>query len=119
MNIKTNKKMKQTKLLALSFILIALFTGLSSCRNRTKTSDSIIGTWKEYRENADDYLLSTWKFNEDGSGLFIVKGYTNTQKVSFTYENTSENTISIMMNGENSTLELSNGLLIENSALGS
>lgn len=44
---------------------------------------------------------------------------TNTQKVSFTWESTSTSTITINMDGEYSTLELSNGLLIENSALGS
>lgn len=103
-----------------NFWAISLFIALSlnSCSLNSK-SDSIIGTWKEYRDNSDDYLLATWKFNEDGSGLFIVKGMTNTQKVSFTWENTNSSTITINMNGETSTLELNNGLLIGNSAFGS
>lgn len=59
------------------------------------------------------------KFNSDGSGLFIVEGITNTQKVSFTWEKTNSSTITINLNGEETILELSNGLLIENSAFGS
>nr|DAU37080.1 MAG TPA: hypothetical protein [Caudoviricetes sp.] len=108
--------MKTFRFLTIS-LLVAL--GFNSCTFNPQNSDSIIGTWKEYRDNSDDYLLSTWKFNEDGSGLFIVKGMTNTQKVSFTWENTNSSTITINMNGDTSTLELNNGLLIENSAFGS
>lgn len=108
--------MKTYKLLAIS-LLITLNTSFYSCI--TQDSDSIIGTWKEYRDNSDDYLLSTWKFNEDGSGLFTVQGMTNTQKISFTWEKTEASTIIINMNGESSTLKLNNGLLIENSAFGS
>ena len=44
---------------------------------------------------------------------------TNTQKISFTWEKTEASTIIINMNGESSTLELNNGLLIVNSAFGS
>lgn len=110
--------MKTFRLLAIS-LLVTLCLGFSSCGNQSQDSNSIIGTWKEYRENSDDYLLSSWKFNEDGSGLYTVQGMTNTQKVSFTWESTSTSTITINMDGEYSTLELSNGLLIENSALGS
>ncbi|WP_304314416.1 hypothetical protein [Phocaeicola plebeius] len=109
--------MKTFKLLAISLLIITLNTGFYSCTSQD--SDSIIGTWKEYRDNSDDYLLSTWKFNEDGSGLYTVQGMTNTQKISFTWENTNSSTITINMNGEYSTLELNNGLLIENSAFGS
>ena len=107
--------MKVLRLIAAS-LAVALCVGLSSCGNK---SNSIVGIWKEYRDNSDDYLLSTWKFNEDGSGLFTVQGMTNTQKISFTWEKTETSTIIINMNGESSTLELNNGLLIENSAFGS
>jgi len=109
--------MKTFKLLAISLLIITLNTGFYSCTSQD--SDSIIGIWKEYRDNSDDYLLSTWKFNEDGSGLYTVQGMTNTQKISFTWEKTGASTIIINMNGESSTLELNNGLLIENSAFGS
>ena len=100
--------MRAFRLLATSLVA-ALSIWLGSC-----------SIWKEYRADAnDDYGLSSWKFNSDGSGLFIVKGITNTQKVSFTWEITNSSTVTVNLNGEESTLELSNGLLIENSALGS
>ena len=100
-----------------SFIafVFALFL-LSSCGG---SSNGIVGSWKEYRaDSSDNYGLSTWKFNNDGSGLFSVEGYTNTQKISFMWEKVNSNTIRISMNGETSTLELSNGMLIENSGSG-
>lgn len=97
--------------------LLAIFSIVFySCTYNTQISDSIIGTWKEYRDNSDDYLLSTWKFDEDGSGLFIVQGMT---KVSFTWEHSGSSIIIINTDGSSSTLELNNGLLIENSAFGS
>lgn len=99
-------------------LLVALSMESSSCSSKSQASSSIVGTWNEYRENSDDYLLSSWKFNDDGSGLFVVEGTTNTQRVSFTWEQTSASVITINMNGEYSTLELNNGLLIEDSAFG-
>lgn len=106
--------------LVITLLVIILYTGLSSCGSKSQDSNSIVGTWMEYRADGnDDYGLSSWKFNNDGSGLFIVEGITNTQKVSFTWENTNSSTITINFNGEETTLELNNGLLIENSALGS
>ena len=111
--------MKAFRLLAISLVA-AWCVGLNSCGNKSQGSNSIVGTWKEYRADTnDDYGLSSWKFNSDGSGLFIVEGITNTQKVSFTWESTNNSTITINLNGEETTLELNNGLLIENSALGS
>ena len=65
--------MNAFKLLTIS-LLVTLNIGFYSCTSQD--SDSIIGTWKEYRDNSDDYLLSTWKFNEDGSGLFTVQVFT-------------------------------------------
>ena len=108
--------MKSFKLTAV-LLLIALNTSFYSCTSQK--SDSIIGTWKEYRDNSDDYLLSTWKFNEDGTGLFTVKGMTNTQKLDFTWEKTGTSTIKVDTNGDISTLELNNGLLIEHGSFGS
>ena len=81
--------MKAFRLLAISLVA-ALCVGLNSCGNKSQ-----------------------------GSNLFIVEGITNTQKVSFTWESTNNSTITINLNGEETTLELNNGLLIENSALGS
>lgn len=50
--------MKTFRLLAIS-LLVTLCLGFSSCGNQSQDSNSIIGTWKEYRENSDDYLLSS------------------------------------------------------------
>ena len=92
--------MKAFRLLAISLVA-ALCVGLNSCGNKSQGSNSIVGTWKEYRADTnDDYGLSSWK-------------------VSFTWESTNNSTITINLNGEETTLELNNGLLIENSALGS
>ena len=100
--------------------LYTLITLLFICAcNNINVNNSIVGIWKEYRADPnDDYGLSSWKFNDDGSGLFIVEGITNTQKVSFTWEKVNSSTIIINLNGEETILELSNGLLIGNSALG-
>lgn len=100
-------------LFSITFIFI-----LSSCNNTTKDNNSIIGTWKEYRADGDDYLLSSWKFNSDGSGVFVVNGMNNTQRVAFTWEKTSSTTIKIYTSNDNQTLELSNGLLIEKGSFG-
>lgn len=108
--------MKTLKLLVI-LLIVTLSTNFYSCNS--KNSDSVVGTWKEYRDNSDDYLLSTLKFNEDGTGLFTVQGMTNTQKFSFTWEKTEASTIEINTNGDISTFELNNGLLIEHSSFGS
>lgn len=63
--------MRAFRLLATSLVA-ALSIWLGSCSNKSQNSDSIVGIWKEYRADAnDDYGLSSWKFNSDGSGLFI------------------------------------------------
>ncbi|WP_072544611.1 hypothetical protein [Mediterranea massiliensis] len=111
--------MKTLRLLTI-LLAVGLCTELSSCGNKSQDLSSIIGTWQEYRaDTSDDYGLSTWKFNSDGSGLFIVEGITNTQKVGFTWESSNNSTIKININGEESTFKQNNGLLIENSVLGS
>ena len=43
---------------------------------------------------------------------------TNTQKIAFTWKKTSSSEIEINTNGETQTLEINNGLLIENGAFG-
>ena len=108
--------MRTFKLLVI-LLIVTLSTNFYSCTSQS--SDSIVGTWKEYRENSDDYLLSTWKFNKDGSGLFTVEGMTNTQKLGFTWEKIGTSTIKVNTNGDISTLELNNGLLIEHGNFGS
>lgn len=113
---KTVLTMKTFKLVVI-FLIVIFSTNFYSCNSQS--SDSIVGTWKEYRENSDDYLLSTWKFNDDGSGLFTVKGMTNIQKMGFTWEKVGNSTIKINTNGDISTLELNNGLLIEHGNFGS
>lgn len=67
---------------------------------------------------SDDYSLSTWKFNEDGSGIFTLQGMTNTQKISFTLEKIEDSIIIDKHEWRKLTLELNNGLLIENNAFG-
>ena len=100
----------------LALLLGLLFLG--SC-GMSGNSNDVVGSWKEYRADSnDDYGLSTWKFNNDGSGLFIVGGYTNTQKTSFMWEKINSTTIKIKIGNETSTLELSNGMLIEKSGFG-
>ena len=44
--------MNAFKLLTIS-LLVTLNIGFYSCTSQD--SDSIIGTWKEYRDNSDDY----------------------------------------------------------------
>ena len=96
----------------LSLTIMFLF---SSCSGTSKGNDSIVGEWKEYRADGNNYGLSSWKFNRDGTGLFVVNGLTNTQRVAFTWKKIGSSTIEIQMNGEYMTLELSNGLLLEES----
>ena len=92
-------------------VIIALCFTFCAC-NSNSTNDSIIGTWTECRANGDDYGLSSWKFNSDGSGIFSVQGYTNKEQIAFIWE-ANGNNIEVNMNGEYQTLELNNGLLIE------
>ena len=97
--------------ICLNFALLLLF---GSC-NSAPTNNEILGEWKEYRADGNNYGLSSWKFNGDGTGLFVVNGLTNTQRVAFTWKKIGSSTIEIQMNGEYTTLELSNGLLLEES----
>ncbi len=99
----------------LILMLASLTLAFSSCNNNSGNSNSIVGTWKEYRSDPNDnYGLGTWKFNADGSGYFKVTGYTNIQKMGFIWDKTGS-TIKVNTNDGNPiTLELNNGLLIEN-----
>lgn len=93
--------------------VIALCLALCAC-NIGSRDNSIVGTWTEYRADGDNYGISSWKFNSDGSGLFSVQGYTNRQQVAFTWQQKGDTLIEINMNGDYQTLEINNGLLIEN-----
>lgn len=97
--------------ICLSFALLLLF---SSC-NSAPNNNEILGEWKEYRADGNNYGLSSWKFNGDGTGLFVVGSGVNKQRVAFTWNTIGSSTIETQMNGEYSTLELNNGLLLEES----
>jgi hypothetical protein len=94
-------------------VILTLCFVFCAC-NLNSYDSSIIGTWTEYRADGDNYGLASWKFNSDGSGLFSVQGYTNRQQVAFTWQSRGATLIEINMNGDYQTLEVNNGLLIEN-----
>ncbi len=97
---------------------ISLSLAISACGSSQSNNNSIIGTWNEYRTNGDNYMLSSWKFNADGSGLFITKGYSNTETTAFSWESKNDSKIEVYINGDFQTLEINNGLLIEEGSLG-
>lgn len=103
----------------LLYTAILLSLTLTACIGGSRNSDSVVGSWKEYRDDpTDDYGLGTWKFNSDGSGYFMVEGYTNVQKVAFLWEQSSS-TIRVNFNDNKpAVLKLNNGLLIEDGAFG-
>ena len=105
------------KLFSVALVVLFMFC---TCAGGTGCSESIVGSWKEYRADpSDDYGLATWKFNDDSSGMFIVEGYTNVQRVGFVWKMDGTNTIRISFSdGTSTTLDLNNGLLVENSAFG-
>lgn len=105
-----------SRLFWLMCIVTTLF--MESCSSLANGDNKIIGEWKEYRDNGDTYLLSSYKFNDDGSGLFIVNAMTNTQRVAFTWKKISDSTIEINTGSDIVTLELNNGFLVEHSFLG-
>ena len=84
--------------------------------NCVSNNNDIVGVWEEYRADGDDYGLSSWKFNNDGSGIFSVQGYTNKQQVAFTWEKTSSRIRVDMNNGDITYLSIDNGLLIESNS---
>lgn len=97
---------------------ISLLLVLVACNSNSRDLDSIVGVWNEYRDDPnDDYGLGTYKFNDDGTGYFMVKGYTSRQKRGFVWEKQGDKII-VDPNSTNPTiLELNNGLLIEDSNL--
>lgn len=106
--------MKKIFFLAIIIILITI----SACNSGANSSESIVGSWKEYRaDSSDDYGLGEYRFRSDGSGVFIVYGYTNTQKVPFLWEKTGSNSYKLNMNNSSSYLEINNGLLVESGSL--
>jgi hypothetical protein len=100
----------------LSFAVMLFVT---SCDNlSSRSGDSVVGIWTEYREDGDTYLQSSWKFNSDGSGMFIVDGMSGNEKVPFTWTELGPAGVEVNMNGETQILEINNGLLIESGSLG-
>lgn len=97
--------------------IMMLCLAFSAC-NTNSASSSIVGTWTEYRTDGDNYGISSWKFNSDGSGLFSVRGYSNIQRVAFTWKSKGGSLVEIYIDGGYQTLEINNGLLIENSYMG-
>ena len=101
------------------FILFSLCF-LYSCNNSNSSTngESPVGLWIEYREDGDNYLTSSWKFNIDGSGIFVVDGISENQRMAFTWKKVNSSEIEINANGDTQLLEIKNGLLIENGAFG-
>ena len=108
------------KVLSLMILLVSLVS-LSSCNfmnGKSSNDGSVVGTWCEYRDDGDDYLLSTYVFNSDGSGVFKVKAMTNTERLPFTWSQYGQNIYVYHENGETTTLSYNQGLIIEHSGLG-
>lgn len=99
------------------FALAMVYLVFCSCTSSSNSND-IVGIWQEYREDGNNYGLSSWKFNSDGSGIFTVQGITSNEQVAFTWEKKSSSIKINMNNGDVSYLSIDNGLLIENSAFG-
>ncbi|MBR5208499.1 MAG: lipocalin family protein [Paludibacteraceae bacterium] len=91
-------------------------TTMISCKH--SDSGNLIGTWNEYREDGDDYLLSSFTFNQDGSGFFKVQGITNTQRISFSWSLSGQRVYIKNDKGDEDILSFNNGLIIEHSAMG-
>ena len=108
------------KVLSLMILLVSLVS-LSSCNfmnGKSSNDGSVVGTWCEYRDDGDDYLLSTYVFNSDGSGVFKVKAMTNTERLPFTWSQSGQYIYVYHENGETTTLSYNQGLIIEHSGLG-
>lgn len=100
------------------WVIMIISITIGACNSGTSNNDSIVGSWKEYRADSnDDYGLGEYRFRSDGSGVFIVYGYTNTQKVPFLWEKTGSNSYKLNMNNSSSYLEVNNGLLVESGSL--
>ena len=100
------------------YLAISLSLAIYACGNNSNNNSSIVGTWNEYRANGDNYLLSSWEFNADGSGLFTIRGYSGTQKIAFSWKSISDSKIEVYMDGNYQILQINNGLLIEESSCG-
>ena len=116
-NKQNNYTMKRNFIYAALVCCLVNFISCNISKNENETN-SIVGIWNEYRADGDNYLLSSWKFNSDGSGIFIVKGMTNTQRVPFIWKKRGSSTIEININNDGMILELNNGLLIEKGNFG-
>lgn len=108
--------MKKVLSLLILFVSLVCF---SSCNSgNSGNGNSLVGTWREYRDDGDDYLLSTIVFNADGSGVYKVEATTNTQRVAFTWSQSGQSVFLYRPGERPSELTYNNGLLIEHSAFG-
>ena len=113
--------MKKIAIIIMSLFLLTscdmIYSGLAFFNFHPESM--VVGTWKEQRSSYDDdFLVSTFVFNSDGSGFFMVEGYTNVQKMNFNWKKDG-NTIKYWTKGNSSptTLTLDRGKLIEYSGL--
>lgn len=107
------------RILCLIIVWLSLLS-TTSCNfdNGNNGNDgSIVGTWCEYRDDGDDYLLASIVFNSDGSGVYMVEGMTNTQQVPFTWSLSGQKVYLSYEDGETTTLSYNQGLIIEHSGL--
>lgn len=99
------------------WVSLVSISSCNSMNSKSSNNDSIVGTWCEYRDDGDDYLLSTFVFNSDGSGVFKVKAITNTQRRPFTWSQNGQDVYVYHEDGEMITLSYNRGLIIEHSTL--
>ena len=87
--------MKKTlKVLAIVAILVSALFALTGCGEKSKSTNSIVGSWKAEQ---GEYIYT---FNEDGTGNYSV--YSTTME--FTYK-TENDKISITYNGSTAPFE--------------
>lgn len=82
-------------------------------------SNKYLITVSEWKER--DYGLSSWKFNSDGTGLFIEEGLSNVSQKKFTWDMVrADYSITIYMDGEHIKLSNQNNeqLVLEDEHLG-
>lgn len=110
--------MKRVLCLMMLFVSIISITSCNFKSSDTGSGNSIIGTWQEYRDDGDDYLLSTYIFHSDGSGVFKVQALSNTQRLPFTWTLSGQKKYIEYDSGETTALSYNQGLIIEHSGFG-
>lgn len=107
------------KLFFLGIALLMLSCAFVSCNNGG--SNSVYGVWKEYRADdpSDDYLISQLRFNENGTGSFVLlDGSDVRNKFEFTWTMDAYGVITTRSFNGSSTYYFNNGLITEESAFG-